>query len=127
MGYYPRKVVKSKPVRKIKETDAIFAQVHQINQQADADSGTVRLSIDAKAVVAIGDLSRGGKNRQGEEAADHDFESDLKLTPFGLFRPDTSETWLFFTSGSATADFMVDRLEEICPGLKKTIILHIPW
>ena len=127
MGYYPRKVVKSKPVRKIKETDAIFAQVHQINQQADADSGTVRLSIDAKAVVAIGDLSRGGKNRQGEEAADHDFESDLKLTPFGLFRPDTSETWLFFTSGSATADFMVDRLEEIWPGLKKTIILHIPW
>jgi len=127
MGFHPRKVVKSKPVRKIKETDAIFDQVHQVNQQSDADSGTVRLSIDTKAVVAIGDLSRGGKSRQGEKASDHDFESETKLTPFGLFRPDTNETWLYFTTGSATADFMVDRLEEIWPGFKKTVILHIPW
>lgn len=127
MGYYPRKVVKSKPLRKIKETDAIFHQVHQVNQAADADPGTIRLSVDTKAVIAIGDLSRGGRSRQGERAADHDMEPDEKLTPFGLFRPDTNQTWLFFTSGSATADFMVDRLEEIWPGLKKTVILHIPW
>jgi len=49
------------------------------------------------------------------------------LTPFGLYRPDTNQTWLFFTSGSVTADFMVDRLEDIWPNLKKTVILHIPW
>lgn len=127
MGFNPRKVVKSKPVHKIKETNAIFDQVHQINQQADSDSGTIRLSIDTKAAVAIGNFSRGGKSRQGEEADDHDFEPELKLKPFGLFRPDTSETWLYFTSGSVTADFMVDRLEDIWPGLKKTVILHIPW
>lgn len=127
LGFYPRKVVKSKPLRKLKETDAIFAQVHQVNQQADADPGTIRMSIDTKAVVAIGDLSRGGKSRQGEQALDHDFEPDSKLTPFGLFRPDTSETWLYFTSGPVTADFMVDRLQELWPGLKKTVILHIPW
>jgi hypothetical protein len=126
-GFPPRKVAKSKPKRKIKETDAIFDQVHKINKQADADSGTVRVSLDTKAVTAIGDLSRGGKSRQGESAGDHDFEPDLKLTPFGLFRPDTNQTWLFFSSGSVTADFMVDRLEEIWPELKKTVILHIPW
>lgn len=127
LGFHPRKVVKSKPLRKIKETDAIFAQVHKANEQADADPGTIRISLDAKAVVAIGDLSRGGKSRQGEQALDHDFAPECKLTPFGLFRPDTSETWLYFTSGSATADFMVDRLQEIWPTLKKTVILHIPW
>lgn len=127
MGYNPRKVAKSKPIRKIKETDAIFNQVHKINNEADADEGTVRLSIDTKTVVAIGDLSRGGKSRQAEETFDHDFEPEHKLTPFGIFRPDTSETWLYFTSGSVTADFMVDRLEEIWPNLKKTVILHIPW
>jgi hypothetical protein len=127
MGFYPRKVVKSKPLRKIKETNAIFDQVHQINRQADSDPGTARVSIDTKAEVDIGDLSRGGKSRQGEVAGDHDFECELKLKPFGLFRPDTSETWLYFTSGSVTADFMVDRLEEIWPALKKTVILHIPW
>jgi len=127
MGFYPRKVVKSKPLRKIKETDAIFKQVHQINQQANSDSDTVRLSIDTKAVVAIGDLSRGGKSRQGEQASDHDFAPEAKLTPFGLFRPDTNETWLFFATGSVTADFMVDRLQEIWPTLKKTVILHMHW
>ena len=127
MGFYPRKVVKSKPIRKIKETDAIFRQVHEINRQADSDSGTVRLSMDTKAVVAIGDLSGGGKSRQGEQASDHDFAPEVKLTPFGMFRPDTNETWLFFATGSVTADFMVDRLEEIWPTLKKTVILHIPW
>jgi hypothetical protein len=126
MGYHPKKVAKSKPIRKIKETNEIFDQVHKINKEADEESGTVRLSIDTKAVVAIGDLSRGGKSRQGEEALDHDFKPEHKLTPFGIFRPDTNETFLFFTTGSATADFMVDRLEEIWPDLKKTVILHIP-
>jgi hypothetical protein len=127
LGFHPRKVVKSKPLRKIKETDAIFNQVHQVNRQADADPGTVRISLDTKAVVAIGDLSRGGKSRQGEQTSDHDFEPEAKVTPFGVFRPDTSETWLFFTTGSVTADFMVDRLQELWPDLKKTVILHIPW
>ena len=126
MGFHPRKVVKSKPLRKIKETDAIFDQVHRVNKQADADPGTIRLSVDTKAVVDIGDLSRGGKSRQGEQALDHDFAPESKLTPFGIFRPDTSETWLYFTSGPATADFMVDRLQELWPGLKKTVILRIP-
>lgn len=127
LGFHPRKVVKSKPLRKIKETDAIFNQVHHVNRQADADPGTVRISIDTKAVVAIGDLSRGGKSRQSEHTLDHDFGPEQKLTPFGLFRPDTSQTWLYFTSGSVTADFMVDRLQELWPDLKKTVILHIPW
>lgn len=126
LGFHPRKVVKSKPLRKLKETDAIFAQVHQANRQADADPGSIRVSLDTKAVVAIGDLSRGGKSRQGEQVQDHDFVPDCKVTPFGLFRPDTNETWLYFTSGSVTADFMADRLQELWPGLKKTVILHIP-
>ncbi|MCP4567699.1 MAG: hypothetical protein GY841_08980 [FCB group bacterium] len=126
-GFPPRKVAKSKPIRKIKETDAIFNEVHRVNKHADADPEAVRVSIDTKAVVAIGDLSRGGKSRQGENAADHDFEPDQKLRPFGIFRPDTNQTWLFFTSGSVTADFMIDRLEDIWPELKKTVILHIPW
>jgi hypothetical protein len=126
LGFHPRKVVKSKPLRKIKETDAIFAQVHQVNKEADADPDTIRISLDTKAVVAIGDLSRGGKSRQGEQVLDHDFAPECKVVPFGLFRPDTSETWLYFTSGPATADFMVDRLQELWPSLKKTVILHIP-
>ncbi len=52
LGFHPRKVVKSWPLRKIKETDAIFTQVHQVKKQADADPGTIRVPLDTKAVVA---------------------------------------------------------------------------
>lgn len=47
LGYTLKRVAKAKPIKKIPETEAIFAQVHQINQQADADPNTLRLSIDA--------------------------------------------------------------------------------
>jgi hypothetical protein len=126
LGFKPRRVAKSKPLRKVPQTDAIFETVHRINAEADADPGTVRLSIDTKTTVPIGNLSRGGKSRSGHQALDHDLEPDAKLTPFGIHRPDTGETWLSFTTGSATADFMADRLSEIWPTLKKTVILHIP-
>ena len=126
LGYKPRRVAKSKPLRKVPETDAIFDAVHRINKEADADAGTVRLSIDTKTIVPIGNLSRGGKSRQAHSAMDHDFEPESKLTPFGVHRPDTAETWLYFSTGSVTADFMADRLNELWPGLKKTVILRIP-
>ena len=126
LGFKPRRVAKSKPLRKVPQTDAIFEAIHRINKEADADAGTVRISIDTKTTVPIGNLSRGGKSRQAQAALDHDFEADAKLTPFGIHRPDTAETWLSFTTGSVTADFMVDRLNAIWPTLKKTVILHIP-
>lgn len=126
LGFKPRRVAKSKPLRKVPQTDAIFETVHRINRQADADAGTIRLSIDTKTAVPIGNLSRGGKSRQAHQALDHDMEPLVKLTPFGIHRADTSETWLSFTTGSVTADFMVDRLQEIWPVLKKTVIIHIP-
>lgn len=127
LGYKPQKVRKSLPLRKIKETNGIFKMVRRINAQADADEGTVRISIDTKTTVPIGNLSRGGKSRREEKTLDHDMEPQAKLTPFGIFNPVTSETQLVFTTGSVTADFMADRLEEIWPTLKKTIALHIPW
>jgi hypothetical protein len=126
LGFKPRRVAKSKPLRKIKETDAIFETVHRLNREADADPGTVRVSIDTKTAVPIGNLSRGGKSRRAPQALDHDLEPEGKVTPFGLHRPDTAETWLCFTTGSVTADFMAERLQEIWPTLKKTVMLHIP-
>jgi Rhodopirellula transposase DDE domain len=126
LGFKPRRVAKSKPLRKVPETDAIFEAVHRINKEADSDLGTVRVSIDTKTVVPIGNLSRGSKSRRPQQALDHDLEPEAKLTPFGIHRPDTAETWLCFSTGSVTADFMADRLQEIWPTLKKTVILRIP-
>ena len=126
LGFKPRRVAKSKPLRKVPETNAIFETVHRINKEADEDPGTIRLSIDTKTTVPIGNLSRGGKSRLAHAALDHDLEPEAKLIPFGIYRPDTAETWLYFSTGSVTADFMADRLNEHWPTLRKTVILHIP-
>lgn len=61
LGYRLKRVAKTKPQKVIAETEAIFAEVNRVNQVADADAHTLRLSIDAKATVKVGDYDRGGK------------------------------------------------------------------
>jgi transposase len=119
LGYHPQRVAKSKPLKKIEETDRIFERVHQINAQADADPDSLRLSMDCKAVLKIGEFSRGGRSRQAQKALDHDFEPSTKMTPFGIFLPQYSQSFLSFTEGSATADFMIDSLVRIWPRILK--------
>jgi hypothetical protein len=100
------------PPKKVKETDAIFAHVQEVHQQAAGDRQTLRLSLDSKAPVPIGPFSRGGRSRTGVRGADHDFKPDGVLTPFGIFRPATSESALFFTDSKVSSDFMADCLER---------------
>ena len=100
------------PPKKVKETDAIFANVQEVHAQAAASAETLRLSLDSKATVLIGPFSRGGQSRTGTTGVDHDFKPDGMLTPFGLFQPETSESELFFTDSKVTSDFMADCLEQ---------------
>ncbi|MFN8495479.1 MAG: hypothetical protein U0350_48235 [Caldilineaceae bacterium] len=60
LGYRLRPVQKSRP-QKTAETDAIFGQLERLRQHYQADPTVLRLSLDAKATVLIGDYSRGGK------------------------------------------------------------------
>jgi hypothetical protein len=119
LGYRPQKVRKCLPLKKIPETDAIFEHVHRMNAEADTDPNCLRISLDTKARVAVGAFSRGGRNRCGVKALDHDFEPEEKLAPFGMLLPETGESYLWFTKSKVTADFMVDRLEEIWPELAR--------
>jgi hypothetical protein len=96
--------------KKIEETDAIFEQLATLHAQATADERILRLSLDAKATVAVGPFSRHGQSRVVVKAADHDFKAAEHLTPFGIFLPDHDELSLYFTAGPLTADFMVDCL-----------------
>ena len=97
--------------KKIKETDAIFARLSEINPAADQADDVLRLSLDAKATVKVGCFARGGKNRVERKAADHDFKPTLTLTPYGIFLPRYDDLYLYFTASPVTADFMVDRLD----------------
>lgn len=84
----------------------------EVNQQADSDPTTLRLSLDAKATVKIGPFSRGGKSRVPTFACDHDFTPKAKLTPYGIFLPQLDELFLYFTTSKVTSDFIVDTLES---------------
>jgi hypothetical protein len=98
--------------KKIKETDAIFERLSQINPEADRADDVLRLSLDAKATVKIGDFSRGGKNRVERKAADHDFKPEATYTPYGIFLPRYDDLYLYFTAAAVTSDFMVDTLDH---------------
>jgi len=124
LDFHPQKVAKSKPIKKIAETDAIFEQLHQVNQAADAEPGVLRISMDAKASIKIGLFSRGGKSRHGVLGADHDFDPETILTAFGIFLPAYAETFLFFTESKVTADFMLDALDILWPTLDERFKPH---
>lgn len=112
LGYGLKRIAKTKPIKQIPETEAIFKEVNRINQQADDDSTTLRISIDAKVGIKIGDFDRGGKTRAKTVAFDHDFSTCPALTPYGIFLPETSELFLFFVQSKLTADCIVDILEQ---------------
>ena len=109
------------PPKKVKETDAIFANVHAVHQQAATQEHSLRLSLDSKASVLIGPFSRGGYSRTGTQGVDHDFKPEGKLTPFGIFRPQTSESDLFFTDSKVSSDFKADSLEQWIETRKETL------
>ncbi|WP_293083222.1 MULTISPECIES: transposase [unclassified Moorena] len=95
------------------ETDAIFENVAQSNQAADADPKTLRISIDSKAKVKIGNLSRGGKARTLEalKADDHDDHWQAVLVPFGILDVLGHQLSIYFGQSAETSDFIVDCLE----------------
>ena len=124
LGYRLRKVRKCRPMKKIAETDAIFEQVHSVNDTADQQEGDLRISLDTKATVKIGPFSRGGYNRQAQGACDHNFQPKTTLTPFGILLPQYGEAHLWYTEGKVTADFMIDRIEEMIPSWKDRFDLH---
>jgi Rhodopirellula transposase DDE domain len=62
MNYRLKRIQKGKPLKKTKETDAIFANVKQVREQARKEPETLEISVDAKAKVSVGDYVRGGKN-----------------------------------------------------------------
>ena len=63
MNYRLKRIQKGKPLKKTKETDAIFANVKEVREQARSDPETLEISMDTKAKVALGDYARGGKNQ----------------------------------------------------------------
>src|SRR3954464_2808958 len=62
MNYRLKRIQKGKPLKKTAETDAIFANVRRVREQARNEPETLEISVDAKAKVSLGEYVRGGKN-----------------------------------------------------------------
>jgi Rhodopirellula transposase DDE domain len=75
-------------------TDAIFERLRIVKAAAETDPAVLRISMDAKATVKVGDFSRGGKKRVHVKAAEHDFTATAKVTPVGILLPERDELFL---------------------------------
>lgn len=110
LGYRLRRVVKAKPQKKIPQTDAIFDNV-KAKDEANQEVGAKRISVDCKATVKLGELSRGGMTRGDNRACDHDMECTGKHTPCGILEQDSGVLHIAFGSSAKTSDFIVDSLQ----------------
>ena len=83
-----------------------------MNAWADSDPETLRISIDTKTTVHVGDYSRKGQSRglTAIRAWDHDMRPKEKLVPGGILEPVTGRSFLFFGISNKTSDFLVDGL-----------------
>lgn len=113
LGYRLRRVQKSKPLKKISQTDAIFDNLAKVNQASDLREDSLRISIDSKAKVDLCDSSRGGTSRckKGVKADDHDMGRKDKLTPFGILNVMDGMLTIIFGTSFETSDFIVDCLQ----------------
>jgi transposase len=101
-------------LKKIPETDAIFENVLKENKANDRDVKSLRISIDTKAKVKIGNLSRGGKARtiEPKSADDHDTEWQGILVPFGILNTQSDRLSIYMGQSAETTDFIVDCLTD---------------
>jgi len=83
-----------------------------MNAGADEKPETLRLSINTKATVPVGQYSHGGKSRGMKAVAawDHDMRSEEKLVLGGILEPVSGKSF-FFGRSNKTSDFLVDGLE----------------
>lgn len=120
LGYRLRRVQKSKPLKKVSETDAIFDNLKEVNKASDLREDSLRISMDTKAKVDLCDSSRGGTSRcrKGVKADDHDMGRKDKLTPLGILNIMTGLLTIIFGVSFETSDFIVDGLQHWWDGNK---------
>jgi hypothetical protein len=98
MGYNLKRVLKTKPVKKIPEVDEIFKNVWAANAISDNNPESLRISVDAKAKVKVGEFSRNGSSRdkKAKKGSDHDMNPSAKLVPYGILNVLTGLMTIFF-------------------------------
>jgi transposase len=101
--------------------------------RATQEPDTLRISLDTKAKVKVGEFSRGGHARGAGpvKAVDHDMSPEALLVPLGILelnrgRVEIHQLWILFGHSKETSDFIADGLERwwserraVHPGVKR--------
>ena len=80
-----------------------------MNSETDCDPKAIRISIDTKTTIHIGDFCRGGKLKP-LKALDHDMMPKEKVIPGGILETQSNKPFLFFTESYKTSDFLADGI-----------------
>jgi transposase len=112
LGYSLKKVRKTLPLKRIEQTDAIFDNV--AHNRKSTSPGIIRLSIDVKDKVRVGQLSRKGYHRGKENisALDKDQHWEQTLVPMGILEIESAKSTVIVGNSNETSDFIVDGFEK---------------
>lgn len=126
MGYCLTKVLKTLPLKRIEETDAIFENIAKFQQKDVSD--ILKISIDTKDKVKVGKLSGKGYHRQKVrvKAHDKDMQVEHKLVPLGILEIESAISTVILGNSHETIDFIVDGLENGTNFVKLTFRSIIP-
>ena len=85
----------------------------EADHESDENPESLRISIDAKAEVKIGEFSRNGKSRDrdAKKAGDHDMNPEMKPVPYGILNVSNGMLSIFFSTSFETGDFIADCIE----------------
>jgi len=112
LNYTLKKVRKTLPLKRIDQTEAIFENIalHRKKKQA----GTLKISIDVKDKVKVGQLSRKGFHRDKNHvyALDKDQHWETSLVPMGILEIDSAKSTIIVGNSYETSDFIVDGIEK---------------
>ena len=112
LKYKITKIKKSKVLKKIPETDAIFDNVNKKKEEVKLSLDNVSsYTIDTKATKNVGYVSDNGASWIEKDALDHDTNVEYKVKPFGISNMKTQDTTVYCNTNNATADFMTECLE----------------
>jgi len=85
--------------------------IEKKDAQAMSSEGVKRWSIDGKATVKMGEVSRGGVTRGDNRASEHDRGCKEQYIPCGIVDEDSAALHITFGSSYKTRDFIVDTIE----------------
>ena len=88
--------------------------MREVHPRAAGDAETLRISLDTKAKVKIGEFSRGGlaRGRAAVRAADHDVHPAAGLAPAGILEVDSGQLSIVLGASRDTSDFVAECLES---------------